>query len=132
MEFERISLYDSEGFENYIFEINQKISIKFEIKINQQIPDASLFVMILDKEKVPVCAFESETVEERMTLEIDRDFLVRGNYSLHTFMHIPRLVQFDAVYDQVGFEILDHDSSFVNHGGYNYGSIFGRGKWSNS
>ncbi len=129
LEFKRISLHKADATENYAFEQTEPITIVFDVNIRNTPPGASLFTMILNQEKVPVCAFESESVEERMTLEIEPGFLVRGRYSLHTFLHVPRLTQFDVVYDQVSFEVDDQTSKFVGHGSYNYGSVFGRGKW---
>ena len=85
--------------------------------------------MILNQEKNPVCAFESDGIKNQMTLKIESDFLVRGNYSIHTFLHAPRQAQFDIVYDKLSFEVSDHTSKFVGHGAYNYGSVFGKGEW---
>jgi lipopolysaccharide transport system ATP-binding protein len=76
-----------------------------------------------------VCAFESDGIQNQMTLKIDSDFLVRGNYSIHTFLHAARQAQFDVVYDQLSFEVNDYTSKFVGHGAFNYGSVFGKGEW---
>lgn len=86
--------------------------------------------MILNNEKNPVCVFESDGVKPEMTLKIPPDFLTRGKYSIHTFLHTPAQMQFDSLYDEVRFEIEDFTSKYVVHSSYNYGSIFGQGKWS--
>jgi hypothetical protein len=85
--------------------------------------------MILNQEKIPVCAFESNGLDEQMTLKIEPNFLVRGKYSIHAFLHVPRQAQIDVVYDKLLFEVNDYSSKFVSHGAYNYGSVYGRGEW---
>ena len=129
LEFQKISMHHADLEEDYDFEQDEPILIKFEINIRNPPPTCSLFTMILNQEKSPVCAFESESVDDEMVLKIEPGFLVRGRYSIHTFLHTPRTAQFDVVYDQVAFEVADHSSSFVGHGAYNYGSVFGRGEW---
>jgi lipopolysaccharide transport system ATP-binding protein len=129
VEFDKISLHAADGSEIYIFDKDESIYVKFEIAINRLPPNCSVFVMILNQEKNPICAFESDGIQNQMTLKIDSDFLVRGNYSIHTFLHAARQAQFDVVYDQLSFEVNDYTSKFVGHGAFNYGSVFGKGEW---
>ena len=129
VEFNRISLHGSDGTERYLFEVEDQIYVKFDVEINSLPSNSSLFFMVLNKERVPVCAFESEGIQPQMTLKIDNHFLVRGTYSVHSFLHAARDKQFDVVYDQVAFEITDTVTPFVRHGQYHYGSVFGSGSW---
>ncbi len=129
VEFDKISLHTEDASEVYIFDKNEPIFVKFDITINRLPPNCSLFLMILNQEKNPVCAFESDGIQNKMTLKIDSNFLVRGNYSIHTFLHAPRQTQYDIVYDKLSFEVNDYTSKFVGHGAYNYGSVFGKGEW---
>lgn len=129
VEFDRISLHDADGRESYTFDADAPLFVKFDITINRLPPNSSLFLMILNQEKNPVCAFESDGIQTQMTLKINPKFLVRGRYSIHTFLHVARQAQFDVVYDKLSFEINDFTSKFVGHGSYNYGSVFGSGEW---
>ena len=127
--FKKISLHSSNGLENYVFETREPILVKFKLLLKEIPARSSVFFMILNQEKTPVCAFESDGLREEMTLKINPNFLVRGKYSIHTFLHIPRQQQFDLVYDKVSFEVSDFNSKLAIHGSYNYGSIFGQGEW---
>ncbi|HXG82923.1 MAG TPA: polysaccharide ABC transporter ATP-binding protein [Pyrinomonadaceae bacterium] len=129
LEFRKISLHSDNLKESYVFEVNESIFIKFEINIKRIPPNASLFLMVLNRDKTPVCAFESDAIEEEMTLKIEPDFLVRGKYSIHAFLHVPMKTQIDIVHDRLSFEVNDFSSKFVQHGTYNYGSIVGKGEW---
>ena len=129
VEFQRISMRDSEFNESYLFNTESPIFLDFEININRLPANSSVFLMILNQERMPICAFESIGLKDRMTLKIEPHFLVRGQYSIHTFIHVPRQQQFDVVYDKLTFDVEDYASNFVGHGTYNYGSIFGRGEW---
>ena len=129
VEFQKISLHSSDSTENYVFEHSEPIFVRFELNINRLPENSSLFFMILNQEKIPVCAFESDGLDEQMTLKIEPNFLVRGKYSIHAFLHVPRQAQIDVVYDKLLFEVNDYSSKFVSHGAYNYGSVYGRGEW---
>jgi lipopolysaccharide transport system ATP-binding protein len=55
--------------------------------------------------------------------------LVRGNYSITAFINQPNIARIDEVDDVCSFEVIDNGSEMLKHGNYDYGSVFGRGKW---
>ena len=85
--------------------------------------------MILDQLLNRVFAAESESVESEMYLKINPYFLVRGMYSLHVFINIPRNKQEDVAENVCHFEVIDKKSILTKHGDYDYGSVFGNYVW---
>jgi len=48
---------------------------------------------------------------------------------LHTFIHLPQIMQIDIAENICQFSITDTDSPFTIHGEYDYGDVFGNFKW---
>lgn len=111
------------------FNIEDEIIIKFKFKINNLNAGYSLFCIIDDKYGNPVFSAENKIEKDEMTLHISPKFLTRGNYSIHTFIHIPKIHQIDVAKDVCSFSIVDTTSSFVIHGNYEYGNVFGNYQW---
>lgn len=111
------------------FYYNEQIDLKFKIGIKEFIENTSFFVTILDSRKRRVFSCERLNIEEEMTLSIDSNTLVRGNYSLHAFINLPKVRQIDVVEDVCKFTVVDPDSYLSKHGEYDYGNVFGRYIW---
>jgi len=111
------------------FLIDEPILIKFNLKINRNKEKYSLFCLILDHRLNRITAAESDFIEDSMILKINPNFLVRGKYSIHAIVNIPRLKQEDVVINECHFQIIDNKSSLVKHGDYDYGSVFGSFEW---
>ena len=127
--FESVRIENEAGAISNDFYHHQSVYIDFKIKINKPIVNATLFVMILDSKKKRVFACESHYVESSMKLRIDPDFLVRGSYSIFSFVHHPKVEQFDAIEDVCNFKIIDSGSPMAIHGEYDYGGVFGKYTW---
>lgn len=127
--FSKIRILDSNGNDKTDFSINESISIGFKITINKNKEKYHVFCLILDQRLNRVFAAEAEYLEENMILRINPNFLVRGKYSIHAFINIPRLKQEDIAENVCQFEVVDHVSNMVKHGEYDYGSVFGNYKW---
>jgi lipopolysaccharide transport system ATP-binding protein len=127
--FNEIRIVDNEGKDKSNFLITEPISISFNIKINRNQEMYTVFCMILNHSMSRVFAAESEYLEENMTLRINPNFLVRGKYSIHAFIHIPRKKQEDIVENICQFEVFDNSSFLAKHGGYDYGAVFGNYSW---
>jgi lipopolysaccharide transport system ATP-binding protein len=127
--FERISVHDIWGIEKYEFNHDEKIIVKFKNRISRKLSSMSVFVMVLDRYKKPVFPTQSFGIEENMNLEIESGFLTRGYYSIQAFIHVPRIMQYDSVFDICQFSICDNGSALAIHGDYDYGNVFGRCKW---
>lgn len=127
--FSKISLHSAVGKESYEFGTDEPIIIRFDLQIETYHKNAVIFLRILDKEKMPVCTFQSGELKPRMELQIEPDFLVRGAYTLEASIHIPPNIKFDYIDDEVMFVVHDAGSDLRIYEDYNYGSVFGRGKW---
>lgn len=108
---------------------DEEINLNFELGIQDSNSDYSLFVTILDQFKRRVCSAESDGIAPKMRLKIDSDFLVRGDYSIHTFIHKPHVEQIHSLNDVCEFSILDNGSKIGIHGNYDYGSVFLKNNW---
>lgn len=127
--FKRIMVVDDERNERSDFFYDEAVYILFDIQINRSESAYKVFCMILDSNLKRVFAAETTRISDRVTLKISPKFLVRGDYSLHAFIHIPRIRQEDAVENVCRFKVLDRDSLFFIHGDYDYGSVFGNYEW---
>jgi lipopolysaccharide transport system ATP-binding protein len=108
---------------------NEQINFKFTVGVKELVQNASFFVTILDSRKKRVFSCEREFVSEDMTLSIEPNTLVRGNYSIHAFINQPKVAQLDVAEDVCKFTVIDPDSYLSKHGEYDYGSVFGKYKW---
>ncbi|RTY76859.1 polysaccharide ABC transporter ATP-binding protein [Flavobacterium sp. LS1R10] len=107
--------------------IDFKLNSKFEIKDNNRY---KMFCTIVSKNGQRVCSYETNLIKsEKIRLTIEAEFLVRGEYFLNAFIHVPQQLRIDEVNEVCLFEILDEKSSLSIHGLYNYGQVFGKGKW---
>jgi lipopolysaccharide transport system ATP-binding protein len=127
--FTEIRIQSSNGEDKSNFLVNEPINISFKIKINRNKDKYTLFCMIVNQRMNRVFAAESDFLEDTMTLRINQEFLVRGKYSIHAFIHIPRNKQEDVVENVCHFEIIDNISILSKHDGYDYGSVFGNYEW---
>ena len=108
---------------------NEQINFKFTVGVKELVQNASFFVTILDSRKKRVFSCEREFVSEDMTLSIEPNTLVRGNYSIHAFINQPKVAQLDVAEDVCKFTVIDPDSYLAKHGEYDYGAVFGRYSW---
>jgi len=127
--FKSIRLQDQDMQECGEYMCDEDIYICFEFNINSLQKKYNLFTIIKDRYGVPVFSTEKQINQSKTTLKIDKNFLVRGNYSIQTFIHIPTVFQLEALDDICHFTITDISSSFAVHGDYNYGNVFGNYSW---
>lgn len=107
-----------------------KINFTFGFNVEKKRHDYSVFLMLLDGHKNKIGAVESGTLRfDSISLIIKPHFLVRGNYSIHTFIHKAQTEQVDVAEDVCSFEIIDNGSPFNIHGEYDYGSVFLQASW---
>jgi lipopolysaccharide transport system ATP-binding protein len=111
------------------FYYNEEIIIHFTFFIKNLSSNPDLFVMILDSRKKRIFACEVEYIKEDLKLVIEGCLLVRGEYSIHTFINVPKIEQLDVAEDVCHFKIIDSGSSMSKHGEYDYGSVFGKYRW---
>lgn len=106
------------------------INYELQFNIDREKHDYSIFCMILDHAKNRVFATESRVIRtERLKLYVEDNFMVRGSYSIHTFIHKSRTEQIDVAEDVCNFSIIDNGSFLNIHADYDYGRVFGRTSW---
>jgi lipopolysaccharide transport system ATP-binding protein len=130
--FRRIFPSDGRGKIKDQFFHDEEVVFNFELGYNVPVDSHpySVFFMVLDENKTRVFSSESAIVRsESLQLVIESNFLVRGSYSIHTFIHRPGVEQIDVAEDVCHFSIADNGSSLLIHGNYDYGRVFGRSKW---
>lgn len=127
--FKKIELLNIHGQLVNIFQYDEEIVFNFEFFINDKNTVADLFVMILDARKRRVFACELNGVRPDVKLVISPETLVRGDYSIHAFVNVPKIEQIEVVEDVCNFSVLDSGSVMSKHGEYDYGSVFGRYRW---
>lgn len=130
--FKKIYASDNSGRQKNEFFHDEPVVINYLLEFN--IPpkehDYSIFIIILDEHKNRVFASESPVItEQSVSVDIQGNTLVRGNYSIYTFIHKPRIEQLDVAEDVCAFTILDNGSSLNIHGDYNYGRVFAKMNW---
>lgn len=111
------------------FLYTESVAFEFIIEINDERIKCDLFVMVLDAKKRTVFALESNQISKKMKIILDPSYLVRGNYSISVLINQPKIGPVDEVEDVCSFEIIDNGSQMLKHGDYDYGSVFGKGKW---
>lgn len=108
---------------------DQPIYITFEIEDNTVGVQTDLFVLLLDSRKRRVFACEKKIDRPVLRLRIEPHQLVRGSYSIHAFINIPKVTQLDVIEDACNFKVLDAGSVMSKHGDYDYGIVFGKYSW---
>jgi lipopolysaccharide transport system ATP-binding protein len=111
---------------------DEPIFFDFDFNFNIDIAENkySLFFIVLDENKSPIFSAESEIIRNpKVKLRIEPNFLVRGVYSIHAFLHKPKIEQVDVVEDVCTFTIIDNESIFKIHGDYDYGRVFAPTTW---
>jgi lipopolysaccharide transport system ATP-binding protein len=129
--FKKIHLQTEKGEVVSRYNCNEKIIIKFLLNYQTLLTKSfKLFCIILDVNKIRIFSSESDYLtENEISLEIPPHTLVRGDYSIHAFIHKPQVEQIDIAEDVCVFSVYDDSSQFVIHGDYNYGSVFVKSKW---
>ena len=129
--FKQITIQSIKGEISDSLNSNESIIINFQLGYQEfQNTDYTLFCLILDGSKNRVFASESSVLtKNQVKLEIPPKTLVRGNYSIHAFIHKSNSEQIDVAEDVCAFSVLDNESKYLIYGDYNYGSVFIDTKW---
>jgi lipopolysaccharide transport system ATP-binding protein len=127
--FKHIRVTNAAGDLCKTFYIDEPIFINFDMGINDDSLRCDLFVTLLDQKKRRVFSCESNTIQPQMKLKIDPYQLVRGNYSIETFLNIPHVTKLETIEDVCDFTVIDHLSPMMKHGGYDYGVVLGKYHW---
>jgi lipopolysaccharide transport system ATP-binding protein len=130
---DQIAISDKSNVLKSHFVFDEKIIVDFKFISKYDIIENNkykLFFTVVNQNSLRICSFESELIKTReIQLIIDKNFLVRGKYFIHAFIHVPLLMRIDEVDEVCSFEIIDEKSNLSIHGSYDYGQVFGKGKW---
>lgn len=127
--FKEITIINNAHEECTEFNIEDEIIICFKFNINKPNHDYSVFCTINNKYGNPVFSAEKKIDNNVLYLHLNSRFLTRGSYTIHTFIHIPKVHQIDVAMEVCSFSIIDTSSKFVIHGDYDYGNVFGNYSW---
>lgn len=129
MYFKNIKIQNSKGELCKTFYIDESIFVSFDIGINDSSLKCDLFLTVLDAKKRRVFSCETSTMGSKMKLTIDPHQLVRGNYSIETFLNIPHVTKVEFIEDVCDFTVIDHLSPMMKHGQYDYGVVLAKYHW---
>lgn len=127
--FKEISVMNSKFKECNEFTVEDDIVINFKFNIKNLSSGYSVFCTINNKYGNPIFTAEKLINKNELQLHIKSKFLTRGNYSINTRIHIPKIHYIEKISDICSFSIVDTTSSFVIHGDYEYGNVFGNYQW---
>jgi lipopolysaccharide transport system ATP-binding protein len=131
--FEQIEIKDAKDELINELSFDEKVVIDFKLISKNDLKKNNrykLFCTIINQKGGRVCSFESDLIRtNQIKLIIETEFLVRGKYFINAFIHIPGLMRIDEVDEVCSFEIMDEKSNLSIHGSYDYGQVFGKGKW---
>jgi lipopolysaccharide transport system ATP-binding protein len=127
--FKKIIVFNEDEKDASDFTYSSEIKIQFTFGIKRKEHPYNLFVTIMDKLNNRIFSAEKMIDSEKITLQINPNFLVRGSYSIHSFIHIPRVEQIESVENVCHFNVVDTGSIFSIHGNYDYGNVFGNYNW---
>jgi lipopolysaccharide transport system ATP-binding protein len=128
--FEKIKVCNEKSEPCANFTVYDPILLVFDLLVNEKDSAYSLFVIIKNIYGNPVFSAEIKIGNQtQYKLKIGSKFLTRGTYSIHTFIHIPGIVQIDVAADICNFFISDTSSELAVHGNYEYGNVFGNYSW---
>jgi len=127
--FKSIRMLNSKGEPCKTFYVDEPIFISFDVGINDADFKCDLFLTVLDFKKRRIFSCESLVTGPRMQLRIEPYQLVRGNYSIETFLNLPNIGKLEFVEDICDFSVIDHVSPMMKHGGYDYGVVLGKYHW---
>jgi lipopolysaccharide transport system ATP-binding protein len=110
---------------------DERITIKFKISGNLiSFNKYTLFCTVKNMQDVKIFSSESRVLDTKeLLLTIPPNTLVRGDYHIEAFIHIPNVIAIDRVDNVCGFSIIDRGSNLRIHGGYDYGLVFVNSQW---
>jgi lipopolysaccharide transport system ATP-binding protein len=130
--FKNVFPCDSRGIIKFQFLHDDEICFRYKIGSNPMLAglDYTIFLIIMNNEKVKIGGIESEVInKDELLFKLKPRTLTRGGYSIHTLIHKAQVEQIDICEDICSFEVIDNGSAFNIHGAYNYGSVFLPGEW---
>jgi lipopolysaccharide transport system ATP-binding protein len=125
-----ICLENCENDEVFEFKHDESIQVDLvfaglEVNKNQY----KALITILDSMKRKVFSAETNITSDHLKLQINKNFLTRGRYSITSIVYIPGIAQYDVVEDICEFSVIDSGSEFAHLETFDYGVVFGNHQW---
>ena len=116
---------DSDQVKKNTFLTSDDIYIHFYFKRKENLPHTNFLVTIVSNNIVRVTSYNVR-LENRneVVLKVSRNFLVRGNYSLMTFLYLPGSNPYEKLTDICEFSITDASSHLSHLDRLDYGVVF--------
>jgi lipopolysaccharide transport system ATP-binding protein len=125
-----ICLENCENDEVFEFKHDESIQVDLvfaglEVNKNQY----KALITILDSMKRKIFSAETNVTSDHLKLQINKNFLTRGRYSITSIVYIPGIAQYDVVEDICEFSVIDSGSEFAHLETFDYGVVFGNHQW---
>ena len=116
---------DSGQVKKNTFLTSDDIYIHFYFRRKEHLPHTNFLVTIVSNNLVRVTSYNVRLEErDEVVLKIKNDFLVRGNYSLMTFLYLPGSNPYEKLTDICRFSITDANSHLSHLDKLDYGVVF--------
>ena len=124
-----LRIKDKSGSELGMFTVEDKIYL--HLKISFKIVSDQYRIMLTIKNSVgnPVFSIDEIVDEPSFIIELESNFLSRGDYVVDAFLHIPKVEKFHEIKGACGFSVKDFTSTFsIYREGLKLGDVFPRYK----
>ncbi|MBR6979887.1 MAG: ABC transporter ATP-binding protein [Prevotella sp.] len=123
--FKEIHVTDSNNKDTGKFQTSDDIYLYFKICFKEKIPHTNFFVTIQNKNNVRVTSYNLRLDnKEEVRLKVNKNFLVRGDYSLLAYLYLPGSNPYDKLVDICSFSVIDSNSPFSHLDRLDYGLVF--------
>jgi lipopolysaccharide transport system ATP-binding protein len=127
---ERVQIFDDKDRLTGTFDTNSKIKVKLDIVNRGTLSNVDVLFTILDKYKKRICSINKHVTRENgLTVIINPNFLVRGDYSFMTHVYQPGSSAIDVLEDICPINILDAGTQLAHLETFDYGCVFGNMYW---
>ncbi len=128
--FEKITFFNSKNLAvNNLFLLNEDINIKFEIIVEEAIPNTNLSIIIKDFYENPIFAshyrIPENLSEKKVTIiaKINSNTLLTSKYKLEPILHVPNSKYLDKIATDLTFEVEDSGSELSQYNSVNLGKV---------
>jgi len=107
------------------FLTSDDIYLHFRINYKERMPHTNFLITIMSKNLTRVTSYNIRLDDRKdITLKIDKNFLVRGTYSLMTFLYLPGSNPYEKLSEICEFSVTDANSNLSHLDRLDYGLVF--------
>lgn len=127
---QRAELVDERNILSTNFGTQNHIILKLEFTIKEFLPLTNLLLTIVDKNQIRIGSINTRIENKKeLSLQINPNFLVRGQYSFMIHIYQPGLTPYDVVENICPFTVTDSGTDLSHLETFNYGFVFPNMKW---